>query len=380
MQLSETILKNLPAESKAYRRPDGGGLFIDVRTTGKKFWRITYRDSDGKVQTKTVGQWPAVSLVAARAALAQLKLLKERGDEVAIADVTALTFGQLAREWFDAKRTAWSDGYACRVWARIEADAMGDLEHRAIHSITPADLLAVLRKMEDRGALDVSKRLRQQMEDMWSMAVVTGRATTNPAVGLTRAMRKSPRVQHRKALAGAQMPEFFRRLEDSDLEERTKLGLRLVLHTALRTNEVRGGRWSEIKGDVWTIPAERMKMHRPHTVPLTPQVRAILKRLREIETGDMILPVSENTLLFGIYRMGFYKKATVHGFRGTFSTIAHDSGLWESQWIEVQLSHLDQDKVRSAYNSATFLPQRKKLMRWWSDLLDTYEDEARLLS
>lgn len=158
--LNDKNLRELKPESKAYRVKDGGGLFIDVRPTGAKFWRIAYRGSCGKAQTRTIGQYPTVSLIAARAELSKLRLAIERGvdREEGQADLS-MTFGQLAREWFGLKRRGWKPAYASRVWARIEADAMPDLDGRPIDSITSAELLAVLRKMEGRGALDVSKRL-----------------------------------------------------------------------------------------------------------------------------------------------------------------------------------------------------------------------------
>lgn len=261
---------------------------------------------------------------------------------------------------------------------------MPDLEHLPIGSITPADLLSVLRKMEAHGVLDVSKRLRQQFQDMWTLAIVTGRAASNPATGLNKAMAASPRVKHRAALHVDRLPDLFRLMHsDPDMTEQTRLGLTFILHSAVRTNEIRFGQWSEIDREarLWRIPAERMKMHRPHLVPLTDTSLRILDRLQELAGDSLWLlpgdrphkPVSENTLLYAIYRLGMKGIATVHGFRGTFSTAAHESGDWKSEWIEMQLAHVKGDKVAAAYNHSDYLQRRRELMAWWSDKLDALE-------
>lgn len=386
--LNDKLIRELRPESKPYRAKDGGGLFLDVRPTGGKYWRIIYRDPAGKVQTKTLGQYPTVTLTAARAELSNLRLVLERGDDPKSAADPSMTFGQLAREWFSVKRTGWKDGYAARVWARIEADALPDLEHRPIASITAADLLAVLRKMEGRGVLDVSKRLRQQFEDMFTLAIVTGRATSNPATGLQRALAASPRVKHRAALPAARLPDLFKLMHgDPDMSAATRLGLTLILHTAVRTGEARFGQWTEVDRQqrVWRIPAARMKMHRPHVVPLTDASLRVLDRLKELAADSPWLlpgdrpgrPISENTLLYSIYRLGLKGIATVHGFRGTFSTAAHESGKFKSEWIEMQLAHVKGDKVAAAYNHSEYLKQRGELMQWWSERLDAYEAEGK---
>lgn len=390
MALNDKKIRELESTDKAYRVPDGDGLYLDVRPTGAKFWRTTYRVG-GKFKTKTIGKYPSVSIAAARAELHKLKADLENGTPIdgETRAGSVYTFGQLTHDWFDVKRKGWSDKYADRVWSRIEADALPALQYRDITTITPIDLLTVLRAMEKRGALDVSKRLRQQFEDMFAMAMVTGRVSSNPAAGLGRALVKSPRVRHRAALAVDQLPEFFSKMENADLADQTRLGLRLAIHTALRTGEIRFGKWSEIHGDQWVIPEDRMKMNRPHIVPLTKQVQEILAGLKKIAgDSEYILPnvrepyrpISENTLLFAVYRIGYYKRATVHGFRGTFSTHAHNSGQWKSEWIEKQLSHEDENDIRSAYNAAEYLDHRKKLMAWWSDLIEYKEEEGRLLS
>lgn len=251
---NEKKIRDLKAESKPYRAKDAGGLFLDIRPTGSKFWRIAYRDAAGKVQTKSLGQWPTVTLVAARSELAALKVRLERGHEAddTAADVS-VTLEELAREWFEVKRGGWEARYAGRLWRRIEKDALAVLGASPIASITPADLLGVLRSMEARGALDVSKRLRQHLEDIFALATVTGRLSGNPAIGLARALVKSPKTRHRKRFGVDDLPEFFRRLHadvstraDEGMNEGTRLGLKLVAHVFLRVGELRFGRWDEI--------------------------------------------------------------------------------------------------------------------------------------
>ena len=181
------------------------------------------------------------------------------------------------------------------------------------------------------------------------------------------------------------MPEFFGRLRNYDGEKQTRPAVEFVVHTFVRTNEMRLARWSEFEVDLWRIPGERMKMGREHIVPLTARSLAILRRLRELADGsDWIVPgrkdqpMSENTMLFALYRMGYHSRATMHGFRTTASTILNERGF-APDWIERQLAHVPGNKVRSAYNAAEYLPGRRKMMDWWSDYLDQQATMASIM-
>lgn len=172
------------------------------------------------------------------------------------------------------------------------------------------------------------------------------------------------------ALRENDLPEFLTKLDAYDGDLRTRLAIELVMRTFVRTGEIRGARWSEIDGDLWRIPEERMKMGREHVVPLPPQTLAVLEKLKALGDPEFVCRMSENTMLYAMYRMGYHSRATIHGFRSTASTILNESGLWTPDAIERQLAHVPGNVVRSAYNAAQYLPERRKMMAWWNDFLD----------
>jgi integrase len=172
------------------------------------------------------------------------------------------------------------------------------------------------------------------------------------------------------ALREKDLPDFMRALADYQGDARTRLAIELVMHTFVRTGEIRTARWAEVEGDLWRIPAERMKMGREHVVPLTHQTTAILDQLRAMGDEEFICRMSENTMIYAMYRMGYHSRATIHGFRSTASTILNESGLWSPDAIERQLAHVPGNVVRSAYNAAQYLPERRRMMEWWSDYLE----------
>ncbi len=254
------------------------------------------------------------------------------------------------------------------------------LGSKPIDRIKAEEVLAVLRVVEDRGAHDIAKRLRQKISAVFCFAIASGRAETDPAAPLKKALRKPPKVKHMAALKAAEMPEFMERLRGFQGDPKTALALELVIHTMTRTNEVRFGRWEEIDGDMWRIPAERMKAKRDHIIPLSRQSKAILEKLRSLADGSPWIaegsrgkPMSENTMLFALYRLGYHSRATTHGFRSTASTVLNESELWRPDAIERQLAHVPGDQVRSAYNAALYMDERTRLMQWWSDRLDEWE-------
>ncbi len=192
-------------------------------------------------------------------------------------------------------------------------------------------------------------------------------------------MKSAPRQQHRAALKEGQLAEFFKGLATYSGDPATAIGLRIITHTFVRSSELRFATWAEIEGDTWRIPGDRMKMRKEHIVPLSPQVKAMFKELKELACGlEWVLPgqsghkpISENTLIYGLYRLGYHSRASVHGFRATASTILNESGLWRADAIERQLAHVPANEVRSAYNAALYIDERRKMMDWYSDYLDS---------
>jgi integrase len=240
-------------------------------------------------------------------------------------------------------------------------------------------LLSVLRVVEATGALDLSQRLLQASGQIFRYAIATGRAERNPAADLRGAL-KPPVRKHQAYLKADELPSYLQKLEAYDGSYQTKLVLRFLLLTFVRTGELRGAEWKEIDFDKaeWRIPAERMKMRDLHIVPLSRQAVDVLKELQPL-TGQWkyVFPnqhkhtgcMSENTMLYGLYRMGYHSKATGHGFRSTASTILNEHGFTPDV-IERQLAHSERNSVRAAYNHAQYLPERRKMMQWWADYLD----------
>lgn len=295
------------------------------------------------------------------------------------------------------KRPALEPRTATRQWTRIASvfDEIGDMD---IGSIEAADVLRALRAIEDRGAVYTARRVRSMIEAVFAFARIPyGLSAANPASGeLLHSLRRVPPTRNQPALPFTALPEFYRRLRhdrcaQAPSDARTRLAVELVMHTVLRSDELRNGRWDQIRGDEWHIPAAQMKrvngVARDHIVPLTPRAREILAELRPLaRRSERIFPglrpgrpMSEATMSNWMKARGYQDVATIHGFRTTFSTHAHESGLWDSRWIETQLAHVDRDETRAAYNKAVYLEQRKRMMAWWGEQLATQEALADLL-
>lgn len=376
-----------PAE-KVQKLSDGRGLFLQVTPGGSKLWRMNYR-WEGKQRTAAFGAYPDTSLASARLKAAELKDKLAAGIDPAAKDSAAAApvkpFKDAARDWFRAREAQWVSGYAARIWARLDGDVFPKIGLKDVAAVTPAEVLALLREVENRNALEMARRLRQTISAIFRFAVANGWATQDPAAPLAGAMKSPPRQQHRAALREGDLPRFFAALDRYSGDRATALALKMVAHTFVRSAELRAARWVEIDGDTWRIPAERMKMRKEHIVPLSPQVRAMLEELRDLAGGsEWVLPgqsghkpVSENTLIYGLYRLGYHSRATVHGFRSTASTILNESGLWRPDAIERQLAHVPANEVRSAYNAALYIAERTEMMRWYSDYLSAAEAKGR---
>jgi integrase len=290
----------------------------------------------------------------------------------------------VAREWCENQRDGWTGRYHDQVVTRLEDDVYPEIGLRPIAEIEPPELLAVLRKVEKRGALEIAKRLRQTVGQIFRYGIVTGRANRDPLVDLKGALRQA----HHKAMPREDLPEFLRALSAYDGAARTRLALRLAVLTFVRTTELRAARWDEVDLEAaeWRIPAERMKMRAPHIVPLSRQAVETFAELRSIAgRNDYVFPspgaegfMSNNTILFAMYRMGFHGRATVHGFRAVASTLLNEMGF-HPDWIERQLAHDERNQVRAAYNHAQYLPERRRMMQQWADCLDDLAEDGKVI-
>lgn len=325
----------------------------------------------GKQKTLAFGAYPAVGLAEARRRRddARAKLAAGVDPTAPTEVVVGPTFQDIASEWIIAQQLRWKSTYTGRLISRLEQNIYPAFGHVLIRSVDAPTILSALRSVEDRGAIETAKRLRQLIGQIMRYAIATGRAERDPAADLKGALKPSPQVKHMAALREKALPEFFEKLAAYDGDETTRLALLLTVHTMVRTNEIRFARWDEIDGDIWRIPAARMKMGRDHIVPLTPRVLELLNRLHALSKSVMICPMSENTMIYAMYRMGYHSRATVHGFRSTASTILNESGLWTPDAIERQLAHVPGNTIRAAYNAAQYLPERRRMMEWYSQLL-----------
>lgn len=403
MPLSDTAVRLAKTRDRDYKITDADGMFLLVRTTGSKLWRFSYR-YDGKQKTMALGRYPEVSLGEARAARLEARTLLARGVDPSARKATLRrtppsrrdldqdSFEVIAREWFEAKKQKWVPGYADRIIARLEGDVFPEIGHMRLNQIEPTDILEALRKVEAREAIEMAKRVRQYVGSVFRYGIAIGKCKRDPSADIIDALKAPPRTQHRAALKPAELPDFFQRLDGYEGQEQTRRAIELVAHTFVRTGEIVAARKVEFewldKPDraMWRIPETRMKMKREHLVPLTPQSIALVRRLIELAGPSEYLlpgydgrPISNNTMLFALYRIGYHSRATIHGFRSLASTSLNEAGF-NRDWIERQLAHVPGDSVRAAYNAAEWLPDRRAMMIWWSEQLQHQRDLASLLS
>jgi integrase len=394
MSLTDAAVRNAKPKAKPYKLSDGGGLFLWVQPSGGKWWRYKYRFA-GKEKLLALGAYPDISVAEARERHVQARKVLASGSDPGEVKKEAkrlavlkseTSFEAISREWCESRKHKWVTSYGEAMLTRLERHVFPKLGSRSIADITAPELLSVLRAVENTGALDLALRLLQASGQIFRYAIATGRAERNPASDLRGAL-KPPVRNHQAYLKAEELPEYLRRLEGYDGSLQTKLALKFLLLTFVRTGELRRAEWSEINFDKaeWRIPAERMKMREPHIVPLSRQAIAVLVELQPL-TGqwrhvfqNQHKPsgcMSENTMLYGLYRMGYHSKATGHGFRSTASTILNEHGF-PPDVIERQLAHSERNSVRAAYNHAQYLPERRRMMQWWADYIDEVAAKAK---
>jgi integrase len=393
MPLTDDKVRSLKARAAPYKVSDSCGLYLLVPSTGSKLWRLAYRFGE-KQKCVALGKYPEVSLADARQARdyakrlladgydpAAVKKANKRADKIAASE----TFCVVAEAWFETKKRRWVKSFGSRMRTRLDVDLLPALGSRPIAHIQPLEVLNAVRKVEERGAVHMAKRVMQIASAIFRYGVATAKCHRNPTVDLRGSLRRLYVRKHRTALSPRDLPAFMDCLERFDGPIITKLALNLVLLTLVRTTELRFARWSEfedIEGQepLWRIPAERMKMRRPHLVPLSPQAVQVLRQLRGATEGAAylfraptargILPA--NAMLFALYRMGYRNRATVHGLRATASTVLNDAEF-NRDWIEMQLSHR---RAGAPYNPAEWLPGRRRMLGWWADHLTHFESSG----
>lgn len=396
MKLSDITCRNAKPEAKSRKLSDGGGLYLEVMPTGSKYWRLKYRHG-GKEKRLALGVYPEVSLKEARDKRDKARKLivdgvdpsqTKKQEKLRQIINTTNSFEAVAREWHGHQKVCWTERHAKYVLRRVEADLFPVIGFRPINEITAPELLLALREIEKREATEVAHRVLQTAGQIFRYAIVTGRADHDLSADLRGALKPHKRT-HFASLEAKDLPEFLSKLEEYDGDLQTKLGLKLMLLTYVRTSELRGAKWEEFDMDKakWRIPAERMKMRDPHIVPLSRQAIEVIKALEPISGNRRhLFPnrnkplscISENTLLFAMYRMGYRGRATTHGFRSTASTVLNEHGF-RPDVIERQLAHAERNKVRASYNHAQYLPERQQMMQWWADYIDECAKSAGVI-
>jgi len=387
MKLTDTQCRNAKTKEKTYKLTDGNGLYLEVRPNGTKHWRYRYRIA-GKENLYAVGLYPETSLADARAERGDARELVKQGihpahhrkiERIKRENAANNTLKAIAQEWMESRSTKWSPKYRDQVERMLEQNAYPQLGRLPIQQIEAAQLLEVIKKVEARGANKYAILLRQTLSQIYDYAIATLRAEFNIAQSLRGAITV-PRTKHHPYLKLDELPDFIKTLEGYGGQRQTVLALQILMRLFVRPVELYEAPWEEfhLKEKVWRIPAERIKMREDHIVPLSDQVLDLLEELQQLTGHSQWLfpntrrprePMGPTTLNRALQFMGYKGRLVPHGFRGTASTILHEQG-WSSDVIERQLAHAERNKVRAAYNHASYLKERTEMMQAWSDFLD----------
>ncbi|MBW2572776.1 MAG: tyrosine-type recombinase/integrase [Deltaproteobacteria bacterium] len=392
MPLTDTAIRNAKPQNKQYKLTDEKGMYLLVKKAGKYF-RLDYRFA-GKRKTLALGVYPDLKLAEAREKRDDARKMISNGIDPCQVRKTQKSiqmeqaencFEAIAREWHGKYSTNWADSHAKKIIRRLELYVFPWLGSRPIAQITPPELLAVLRKIERKGILETAHRTKQNCGQVFRYAIATGRAERDPSADLRGALTPVKHGHMATIKKKKKIGELLRAIDGYEGTPVAKYAMKLAPLVFVRPGELRHAEWNEIDLEKaeWRIPAEKMKMKDPHIVPLSTQAVEILKKIEPI-TGKgryvfpsvrtNLRPMSENTILAALRRMGYTKEEmTGHGFRAMASTLLHEQG-WLSDIIERQLAHAERNNVKAAYNYAQYLPERRRMMQAWADYLDKLKD------
>ncbi|WP_458377854.1 tyrosine-type recombinase/integrase [Pseudomonas fluorescens] len=387
MALTDTAARTAKPREKLYRVADAAGLCLEVTPSGSKLWRFRYRFG-GKAKMMGLGAYPTVTLAKARERREDARRLLANGidptahkqAEKTAQSALAHTFEELAREWYAYNSPRWATSTAAKALQYLEADILPVIGQRPVQDVTRPELVALVRKVEKRGALNVAGKIRQWLSQIFRYGLAKGSVESNPATDLDVVAAIAPRTKNHPHVPLSEIPILLGKLDAAKCDVMTRIAVRLLLLTGVRPGELRHAPWCEIdlESATWTIPAARMKARRPHVVPLPYQAVASLRELKEI-TGSYPIafpgrnnrerPQSENTVNKALHQIGYEGRQTGHGFRHLLSTELNSRGF-NRDWIERQLAHGDQDEIRDTYNHAHYLEQRRQMMQAWADSID----------
>ena len=386
--LTNTEVLRAKALEKDLTLHDGDGLFLIVKTSGKKLWRFRYQRPATKQRTMMgLGAFPALSLADARRLRADYLALLANGidpqvqaefieeqQQIALDSI----FSTVATNWFQIKSKSVTPDYAKDIWRSLEKDVFPAIGEIPVQQIKARTLVEALEPIKARGALETVRRLVQRINEIMIYAVNTGLIDANPASGVGMAFEK-PRKQNMPTLRPEELPKLMRSLFMSNLSVPTRCLIEWQLLTLVRPAEASGARWAEIDLDakLWMIPAERMKAKREHIVPLSTQALEILEVMQPISAhrehvfpsrNDPKQPMNSQTANAALKRIGYGGKLVAHGLRSIASTALNEAGF-NPDVIEAALAHSDKNEVRRAYNRSTYLEQRIDLMNWWGEFV-----------
>jgi integrase len=396
-------IENAKPKAKKYKMLDGDGLCLLVLSTGTKLWLWRYQ-FDGREKNMTFGEYPLVPPHQARELhFAAKKLLRtgvnpmaERKAEAEAKqeEVRALqrevdsSFEKVALQWWEWWSIGKSPRHADTVMRRLKADIFPAFGYKSMDAIKSGEIRELMLAIEKRDARDVAKRSHEVTSQIYRFAVARDIVNRNPAADFKpRDILAAAKMENRARVDAKELPELLAKMDDYNGDAVTRFALKLMAYTFVRTSEEIEAPWTEfdLDGARWTIPAERMKMHTPHIIPLSRQAVEVLRALKLLTgngkfvfpgANDKKKPISNNTILYALYRLGYRDRMTGHGFRGLASTILHENGFDEAH-IELQLAHMKRDKVAAAYNHAKYLKPRTEMMQWWADYLDAQLAKGR---
>ncbi|MBF0414146.1 MAG: integrase arm-type DNA-binding domain-containing protein [Magnetococcales bacterium] len=389
MPLTDTAIKQSKPKDKPFRLADGGGLYLEIATSGGRLWRLKYRFG-GKEKRLAFGSYPDVSLKQAREKRDEAhRLLAEGIDpgehrKAAKAVVRASekdSFQAVALEWFSKFQSTWTPGHADTIMSRLKRDVLPWMGDHLVGDITAPEVLKILRRVEERGAIETAHRIKAICGQVFAFAIATGRADRNPATDLRGALTPVTPKPMAAITDPLKIVGLLKAIDDYKGTFPVRCALQLAPITFLRPGELRMGEWQEIDFEsmTWNIPGRRMKGKRDHVVPLSIQAIKILRDLQPLTGDGQYLfpsirsnsrPMSENTVLVALRAMGFGKdEMSGHGFRSLASTRLNEMN-YRPDLIEIQLAHKEKDKIRAAYNRSEYMEERRKMMQHWSDYLD----------
>ena len=401
-QLTELSIKQAKPKEKQYKLTDGEGMYLRIYPNGSKYWQLQYW-FDGKQKVLSIGVWPEISLKEAREKRYEAKMKIKDGinpieekkqkrqdtlDQVKQDDLETqkqkTTFRQVAQEWYKRISLQWSEKHTKDVLRSLEYYVFPDFGERPIAEISKQDVIATLRKLESEGLHETCYRIRQRLEAIFEYAEIEENCIGNPARGLKKIFTK-PKPKHFASIPISELSDFLNKMiEDPAANQVTKLAMLFMIHVFVRTGSLRHSMWKdfdlECDEPLWIIPDYNMKNKIDFHVPLSPQAVKIIEEMKKFSGPDGYIftqkinaqkPISVNALLYFSNRLGYAKSHTIHGFRTLASSYLHGSMLWSYDVVEKQMSHLVGNKVSRVYNKAEHLNERRKMLEWWSNYIDS---------